>query len=619
MLKRALFLRRGPDGVVTSKTRLLHWTINILALVIWACAFTAACLYFARPGYGRELFFSYFSNARILLLNILPVLLITFFIYLLSNRVWIATLTSGVLLFAVTLINYFKLLSRSDPLLASDARYIVEAAKIGEGYDFSFTGPIIAVIIGILLVSALSFFLFRARLPNRRRRGVMLAVLIVLGAALYAGVYRSDDVYEKTANLNVAMSNGKVMSQWSDTDNYVCRGFFYPLVHSTAKLGDGRPEGYDKNEASDILVSYARDDIPEGEKVSVIAVMLEAYNDFSEFGLTFENDPYEFFHELRAQGISGRLVTNIFAGDTIDTERSFITGSTVKYEYRKGADSFARYFKDQGYYTEFTHPCYGWFYNRQNVFEYLGFDARWFYETRYQMPEGWGMMHDGPFFADLVALFDECTEKRAQPYFNFSVTYQNHGPYPADYRESDVNYYSADSLSAAGANILNNYLAGIKETDDALRSFVGGLSGRDEPVVLILFGDHNPWLGGGGWVYGELGVSLELGSEEGFYNYYCTPYVIWANDAAKEALNADFIGEGGDISPAFLLSLLFDEAGWGGDGFMKMNRELRGASDVFHKTGVILQDGVLTGDVPEDVRALYDRYQAVQYYRMRDF
>ena len=52
-------------------------------------------------------------------------------------------------------------------------------------------------------------------------------------------------------------------------------------------------------------------------------------------------------------------------------------------------------------------------------------------------------------------------------------------------------------------------------------------------MVIVVFGDHNPWLGDGNAVYKAIGLDLDFSTEEGFYNYYSTRYLIWANDAAK--------------------------------------------------------------------------------------
>ncbi len=64
--------------------------------------------------------------------------------------------------------------------------------------------------------------------------------------------------------------------------------------------------------------------------------MLEAYSDFTRFdGLTFTEDPYAFWHELQEECYSGYLVDDVFAGGTISTERSYLTGYEFQPSYTK--------------------------------------------------------------------------------------------------------------------------------------------------------------------------------------------------------------------------------------------------------------------------------------------
>ncbi|MCQ2749958.1 MAG: hypothetical protein MJ246_08525 [Clostridia bacterium] len=55
------------------------------------------------------------------------------------------------------------------------------------------------------------------------------------------------------------------------------------------------PEGYDEKEIEEELSKYEEDTIPEDKKVNVVAIMLEAYNDFSVFKdeIPFTEDIYE--------------------------------------------------------------------------------------------------------------------------------------------------------------------------------------------------------------------------------------------------------------------------------------------------------------------------------------
>ena len=41
--------------------------------------------------------------------------------------------------------------------------------------------------------------------------------------------------------------------------------------------------------------------------------------------LDFDTDPYADLHALEAESYHGQLVTNIFGGETVNTERAFLT------------------------------------------------------------------------------------------------------------------------------------------------------------------------------------------------------------------------------------------------------------------------------------------------------
>lgn len=606
-IKAILFYTPGSERLY----RNLHWLLNALALLTWSAGLGVVSLFFAKGRYASVTFFSYFHNPLILLLNLLPVLLTTLLAYFISNRVWISILASGLLVIIPTFINNTKLVLRNDPLIAADVRYISEAANISTNYSISLNAYMIITLAFIAAAAIAGAFLLRARLSSGLVRVVGAVLTAAVGCTCYFTLYRSGDIYLKTENLH-----GR-MSYWSDTDQYICRGFIYPLIYSTKELSDNRPEGYDAQESAELLASHGGSGLDDGEKINVIGVMLEAYNDLSKFGaVEFTDDPYAFLHELQQESAYGELVTNIFAGGTIDTERAFLTGATSLYEYRSPVWSLADWFDGQGYRTEFCHAGYEWFYNRRNVAEYMGFENAYFFEDRYTLPEGWGLMHDDGFLPDIVSLLEASAED-GEPYFNFSVTYQNHGPYSDSELEREKTYVAEGSVSERAWYILNNYFAGVAETDETLRGVVESLRGMDEPVVLVIFGDHNPWLGDSAWVYEELGI--DFSGDDGFYNYYCTPWVIWTNDAAKGIIGDSWsAGYKGSFSPCFLSAELFDLLGWEGGAQTNVLRELRGYADVVHSTGVVRENGALTAAPSEETAEKIAAYKRLEYYLRKD-
>src|SRR5699024_8352079 len=132
---------------------------------------------------------------------------------------------------------------------------------------------------------------------------------------------------------------------------------------------------------------------------------------------------------------------------------------------------------------------------------------------------------------------------------------QGHGPYDSE-SVWRGNHYTDGRYSTATANIVDNYLGSVADTGAQLSALVDQFRGEERPVVLVVFGDHKPWLGYNNSGYQELGVNLDTSTAEGFYNYSGTRYLIWANDAAREVLGNDFQGEGPDVSSCFLMNLV---------------------------------------------------------------
>ncbi len=565
-------------------------------------------LYFGAGPYRLEMFKTYFSNPWTPALNIIPVALLVFFTYFLFNRVWLAFFASAAFTLLLSLINYFKLSLRNDPLLFTDVNYAFEGGTMAlERYSLDVNYKVVLAVAICLICTVAAFFLVRGRIRSARLRVLGLLCAAGLFVFLYGRLYTSAELYDKTENL-------ALVSRWSATGQYVSRGFVYPFLYSAKDASETPPDGYDKKEAAAILAGYGYDDIPEGEKVNVVAVMLEAFNDFTKFGvLDFAEDVYGPFHELQKKSLSGNLITNIFAGNTVDTEWCFLTGYSDVEGYRKNTNSHVWYFREQGYYAEGCHPCYEWFYNRLNVNRYLGFENYYFYENKYDTG-GNGIAGDDALFPSIVQLLEEHLKSSEAPYFSFSVTYQNHGPYDGAKAWYDREYVRNRGYTDEEYNILNNYFCGIANTVKNVAETADKLSSLDEPTVFIVFGDHNPWMGNNASVYKTLGVNFDFGTDEGFCNYYETPYIIYANDAAKRALGNNFVGKGLDLSPCFLMNYFFDIAGWGGNEYMKLSADMLKVSPLVHMYGLFIQDGRLTYDLSGEGKAVYDRYMRGQYY-----
>lgn len=530
-------------------------------------------------------------DGKILLLNIWPIFCVMVIIYFLVDRIWISFGCTGLIVFIVAEVNRFKMTFRDDTFVFSDILLISEAKEMTAQYTLFLDKVSLCVLIVILVLTLLSFFFAKIKLKNKVVRTVGIFVLGIVLVISYNMFYVNEyAIYNSTWH-------GEFGNQWKSSNQYMSRGVIYSFIRSIPDAILSSPEGYSEKEVDQVLESYEDVDLNEDSKVHIISIMLEAYNDFSVFeGIEFAEDPYENFHEIQSQSYYGKLFTDIFAAGTIKTERSFLTGYSNTDIHDRNTESYVRYFASQGYYTEAMHPSYGWFYDRKNVNSYLGFDNFDYHENVYCTVDTSKLseelyhclLADYDFFDYIIRGYEKSMEN-GQKYFNFSVTYQNHGPYSSE-SETEIEYaLRKEQYTDAEYNIFNNYLAGIARTDKALGKLRDYIEQQEEPIVLILFGDHNPWLGEENSVYEMLGIDLTLDTVEGAQNYYQTPYVFYANEAAKKQLGQDFAEEGNTISPMFLMNEYFEYVGIEGPAYLNylqtIKKEMSVINSVYVKQG----------------------------------
>ena len=557
------------------------------------------------PLFGLPMFWSYFESPVTIILNLLPPVILIFLVYFISNRAWAAFLFPSLFIFALSAIHFFKMQIRGDPLVAADAAYIREAGTALDIGLLTMNWKIYLAAAALAAGAVFSAVVLRGRPGKARVRIIGGAAAALLSALLYSTVYTDTELYTE-------MTGGYRWTQFSASLNYSVKGFIYPFLHSIQDIRSDLnkpPEGFNPAEARAMLESYGSDDIPEEKKVNIIAIMLEAYSDFSVFGaIDLKEDVYGPLHRLQSESVCGMLVSNVFGGGTIDTERLFLTGNTRLTNYNAPVNSYVRFLNDQGYHTEGFTAVAGWFYDRAAVNRNLGFSQHYFLEDYENSSQ------EDSFFFDVVKDLYE-TRDRGRPYFSFNVSAQNHSPYPY-WEMFGPEMFEQGGLDTELYNSVSNYLTGIQDTTQRLERFIDSLRDDPEPVAVIVFGDHMPMFGSVVSTYYELGINFDRSTEEGFYNFYSTPYLIWANNAARAAVSNDFIGGGGSFSPGFLMGELFSQLAWDGEGYMKALNELKAYVDVINTpSGVFRENGVLTLKLSPQASAVLNRHRIIEFYR----
>ena len=178
-------------------------------------------------------------------------------------------------------------------------------------------------------------------------------------------------------------------------------------------------------------------------------------------------------------------------GKTSDAE--FITenslyaadrGSAFYAKSQNQYESLASIFKGLGYYTAVFHANEKEFWNRETMYEALGFD-HFFDESAFLVNEensfGWGLT-DEAFFEQTL----DYLKGLPQPFYAKLLTLTNH--YPFEIPEQ----YQYISPGETNNEIVNHYITTVRYLDEALKSFITNLkeSGLYDNTIIVMYGDH---------------------------------------------------------------------------------------------------------------------------------
>lgn len=590
------------------KFRLPLWG-TLLAAVLLAGAVTLLALW-CQPNALRSVLAVLRSQPLLIVLNCLPAGLLILLFTCLFRNVFFGAALVNLAVGLLSVANRIKIQVRDEPVFPRDFALLKEVGSAMGNYDIDYPLSAIALVaLFSLILAAAGLFVGCRPFPVKRLRGWLGRLLGAAGsfaalAGLIVTVYASDDLY----NSFTVSNSSYVPSVFNEL------GFPYCFCHQFTTYLVDRPEGFDRAQA-EAWDQGGRTGL--GADVSVIMVMNEAFSDITEdaaFAYTAEDDPLKNLHALEADphAVSGRIVVSGFAGGTANTEFDVLTGmqaSAISADnpssfrvVNRDLDSLFRLFGEDGARTSFFHPGDDWFYNRENVYRWMGAEKSVFIDQM-EDPEYKGRWVTDDYMAGLIEREFEDAAAAGETLFHYTTTIQNHMSYTADkYGEGYV--FPEVPLNAAVSGEVETMLAvyaeGARDADAMLGRLAEYFSRRSEPVVLVFFGDHLPYLGDDRLAYRELGMEVALPEAEQSDPLcsYETPYVIWANDAAAEALDWEAtvsalgLPEGNIISASFLGAAVAELTGRTGESpwFDFLNQLRREVPAVRHQT-YLLADG----------------------------
>ena len=608
---------------------------SLTAAVLLAGGITLLALW-CQPNALRSVLSVFRAQPLLIVLNALPVGLVLLAFACLFRNVFFGAAITNFLVCALSIANRIKIEVRDEPVFPRDFALLKEVGQAMNSYTISYPVAAIAVVVGITaLLVTLGVFIGGQPFPLARLRGWLgrllgCAASIAVLAGLIVTVYASNDLYNSFRVSNAYY----IPSVFNEL------GFPYCFCHQFTTYPVDRPEGFSRSEAE--AWESAPSTVGQGKDVHVVMVMNEAFSDLTDspaFDYGEEDDPLSNLHALEADphALSGHLVVPGFAGGTANTEFDVLTGiqtnalsASTTSSFRvvnRNLESLFRVFDADGYATSFFHPGDDWFYNRENVYRWLGAE-RTLFADEMEAVEYKGRWVTDDYMSDLITNELDSAVSAGELLFHYTTTIQNHMSYTADKYGEGYEFPPVPltiSVSDEVETMLRVYAEGVRDADAMLGRLVDTFSAQEEPVVLVYFGDHLPYLGDNQLGYQALGLTQEADWDA--LRSYETPYVIWANDAAAETLDWDAAVEALDlpetISASFLGAAVLELTGRGEETpwFAFLNA-LRRVSPVVQKQTCVLADGSTVspldaGAVPDALEDSLRQWRCWSYYKLR--
>ena len=435
-------------------------------------------------------------------------------VYLFRRRCFWRVLIS-ILWLLLGIINGVILSNRVTPFTGPDLHLLTDGMAVLNKYLPAW-GVVLALILLGLFALLLLILLIKAPKYKRKVKFRYDLLLVVVGAALFAGATQL--ALEKRVLSNYF---GNIAFAYEDY------GYPYCLAVTIFDTGISCPRDYSEQEIT--RIEKTEDNLPatnEDSKPNIIFVQLESFFDptLVEY-LNISEDPIPNFRKLIKEYTSGYYKVPAVGAGTANTEFESITGMSLHYfgpgEYpyksilkETTCESAPYVLKNLGYSTHAVHNNEANFYGRRSIFPNLGFDtftsAEYMSEEEDKNPLGW--TKDEVLTDEII----KCLDSTEESDYIYTISTQGHGAYPEEQLIDDPEITVSGAETEAQNNQWEYYCNEIHEMDNFVKELTDALADYPEDVILVMYGDHLP----------TMGLTVEDLKNKYLFQ---TQYVMWDN------------------------------------------------------------------------------------------
>jgi hypothetical protein len=452
----------------------LHWPglgYPLFSTTVFYLAFTAPLPY--AHGIG---------GIGLLSLDFVLQLLLALGLFALSRNKLIFVVLQASLMAIVYLSSPFKLLYFSgDPVTPYDLASVWALLQILE--------PATRALIALPLLGLGGLLIFNLQVTHRSFL-TLLALFLLLPPGLEAA----------SPAMSHWFDNAYPTDPWRRGFNYAMRGPSVYLLHESVKMLSEEAHVPSPREVAGATAALELDPTPRPEQAparprNLHLLLVESLWDASQLpSLAHGPDPFDTtFRALWEQGGHSEVLSPVYGAGTANAEFELLCGlpvlsDRIVFEHEIRNDSLPclpQLLQRHDYRTVALHPNRKHYWNRSFAYPRLGI-GEYISQAAFAMDE----MPGRQFLSD-ESLLRQVREKlrgSRTPQFDYTITIAEHYPYYPEPLQPPVSWSS-------GHEELDRYLDLVRDGTAAIARHIAALRRDDPEGLIVVLGDHSPFLG----------------------------------------------------------------------------------------------------------------------------
>lgn len=480
-----------------------------------------------------------------------PVYLVLLMVF---NQFWIA---SGTLLSVATVISVierFKLESRSETVIPSDLNFLSggNAGNLMSWIPDDGVQILIGAVVFIVAIIAAMMILSH----RDTRKGALVRskrVFVQIGTRVISGVVALGFLVSFVLSMSsiggwshglitVFGDSPKLWDSKIDAQNNGTSVGFARLLNP--KIMD-KPANYSEKTMKRIAEKYEQTaksiNASRANNVTdstVIFLLSESFSDPSRVpGLKLNKDVMPNIRAIKENTTSGLMLSSGYGGGTANLEYMALSGLSILNFAPSLSSPYQQLIPDAQWAPIFGqawgtssqlafHPYMANMYSRSSNYKKFGF-SHFYTLDQPDVITPTTKLGTSPYASDkatyTAVLNSLKKDKQGEGYFYQVVTMQNHMPYRDWYPNNEIEAESTTGtpLGKSEKTSIETYAKGAEITDEATQEFLDNLDKLDQPITVVFYGDHLPGA-----------YKSAAAKQENSLALHETDYFIWSNSAS---------------------------------------------------------------------------------------